>query len=146
MTQIATITTGAQRMSALEQANRVRLARAQLKRRIADGRTSAAQVVVELPSEAKNWSVGELLISQRRWGSIRARKLLVGLHISEKRAIGDLTERQRRVLAALLAAHEPFSAPVGTPACEEGTLAVHPMRDTPARAVHRARELELVGV
>jgi hypothetical protein len=148
MMQIATMTPEPQRMRALERANEVRLARAQLKRRIADGRMAAAQVILELPSEAKNWSVGELLVSQRRWGSIRARKLLVGLQISEKRAIGELTERQRGVLAALLAVHEPpeVPAPVEAPACEEETLAVYPMCDAPALAVHPAREFGLVGV
>lgn len=119
MTQIAITTPEPQRMRALEKANEVRLARARLKRSIADGRTSAADVVLALPWEARNWSVGELLMSQRRWGSIRARKLLAGLHISEKRPIGELTERQRRVLAALLEAgecgersHVPCDVPV----------------------------------
>ena len=102
----ARITPAPQRMRALERANEVRLARARLKRQIAGGQVSAAYVILELPSEATNWSVGEVLMSQRRWGSTRARKLLGGLHISEKRPIGELTERQRRVLAAEIAAHE----------------------------------------
>jgi hypothetical protein len=93
-------------MLALERANEVRLARARLKREIAGGQVSAAFVILELPSEARNWSVGELLLSQRRWGTTRVRKLLVGLHISEKRPIGDLTERQRGVLAGEITAHE----------------------------------------
>jgi hypothetical protein len=156
MTQIATMTTEPQRMRALEQANRVRLARAQLKRRIANGHMSAAEVILELPSEAKNWSVGELLMSQRRWGSIRARKLLIGLHISEKRAVGELTERQRGVLAALLPAHEPpvVGVPVTGSACGEVTLDV-PCGGAPLEvsvpqanplAVPPALEFELVGV
>jgi hypothetical protein len=102
MTFTATMTTGPQRMQALERANAVRLKRADLKRRIADGRMSAADVILDLPWEATSWPVGELLTSQRRWGSIRAHKLLAGLHISETRPVGDLTERQRRVLAAEL--------------------------------------------
>jgi hypothetical protein len=101
----ATMTTGPQRMQALERANAVRLKRAQLKRRIADGQMSAADVILELPWEASSWSVGELLTSQRRWGSIRAHKLLAGLHISEMRAVGALTDRQRRVLATQLRTH-----------------------------------------
>ena len=91
-----------QRMRALERANAVRLARAELKREIARGRRSAADVILELPSEAESWSVGELVKSQRRWGSNRTRKLLSGLQISENRHLGMLTERQRRVLAAEL--------------------------------------------
>jgi hypothetical protein len=105
MTQTATMTQEPQRMRALERANEVRLKRAELKRQIADGYLSAADIILDLPDEATNWSVGELLKSQRRWGSIRSHKLLVGLHISEKRPIGELTLRQRRLLAERLAEH-----------------------------------------
>jgi hypothetical protein len=105
-TATAMMTLEPQRMRALERANEVRLARARLKRQIADGRTSAADVVLDLPPEAANWSVRELLMSQRRWGSIRSRKLLTELQISEMRPIGALTERQRRLLAAQLAADD----------------------------------------
>ncbi len=105
MTFSATMTPDPQRMQALQRANAVRLKRAELKRRIAGGHLSAAEIILDLPWEARNWPVGELLTSQRRWGSIRTRKLLTGLHISEKRPVGDLTERQRRVLAGRLHAH-----------------------------------------
>jgi hypothetical protein len=91
-----------QRMRALERANAVRLARAELKRRIAHGHMSAADVILELPAEATTWPVGELLMSQRRWGSNRTRQLLSGRQISEMRHLGMLTERQRRILAAQL--------------------------------------------
>ena len=105
-TATATMTLEPQRMRALERANEVRLARARLKREIADGYTTAAQVIRELPPAAANWSVRELLMSQRRWGSIRSRKLLAELQIGELRPIGALTERQRRLLAGQLAAEE----------------------------------------
>ena len=91
-----------QRMRALERANAVRLARAELKRQIAHGRLSVADVLCEVPAEAMSWSVGELLMSQRRWGCNRTRKLLSGLQISENRHLGALTERQRRLLASQL--------------------------------------------
>ncbi len=126
MTFTATMTTGPQRMQALERANAVRLKRAELKRQIADGQVSAANVILDLPWEASSWPVGELLTSQRRWGSIRAHKLLAGLHISETRPVGALTERQRRVLAAQLCRH----------ASQELTQL----------AAHAPPELELVGV
>ena len=99
MTQTATMTPEPQRMQALERANRVRLARAQLKRRIADGHLAAARVILVPPSEAHNWAVGELLTSQKRWGTTRCRKFLQRHSISETKALGDLTERQRRLLA-----------------------------------------------
>ncbi len=102
MTFSATMTPEPQRMQALERANAVRLKRAELKRKIADGRLSASEIILDLPWEARNWPVGELLTSQRRWGSIRTRKLLGGLQISEKRPVGELTDRQRRLLAGRL--------------------------------------------
>ena len=91
-----------QRLRALEQANRVRLARAGLKRRIADGEVSAGDVILTPPHEASSWAVGELLTSQRRWGSTRCRKFLSRNQISETKPVGALTERQRRLLATQL--------------------------------------------
>ncbi len=92
-----------QRLRALERANEVRLARAELKRKIAEGAVSAADVILECPWEARSWAVGELLLSQRRWGGTRCRKFLSRLQISETKPIGTLTDRQRRALAAQLA-------------------------------------------
>ncbi len=76
MTETATMTTEPQRLRALERANEVRLARAELKRRIAEGDVSAGEVILASPWEASSWTVGDLLMSQRRWGSTRCRKFL----------------------------------------------------------------------
>ena len=100
----ATMASEPQRLRALERANEVRLARAELKRQIADGQVSAAQVILTPPSAARSWAIGELLASQRRWGGTRCRKFLQGYHISETKPLGELTERQRRLLAAQLGA------------------------------------------
>jgi hypothetical protein len=91
-----------QRLRALERANQVRLARADLKRRIAGGEVPAASIILDSPWEASSWSVGDLLMSQRRWGSTRCQKFLRGLEISETKQIGTLTERQRQALATHL--------------------------------------------
>ncbi len=93
-----------QRLRALGRANEIRLARASLKRRIAVGDVSAAEVLLTCPSEAASWSVGDLLMSQRRWGTTRCRKFLSRNHIIETKQIGTLTDRQRRILAAALRA------------------------------------------
>ena len=106
MTDTATMTPGPQRLRALERANEVRLARAELKRRIADGDVSAADVILAPPWEATSWSVGDLLMSQRRWGSTRCRKFLFRNQINETKPVGALTERQRRLLAAQLDSSE----------------------------------------
>jgi hypothetical protein len=91
-----------QHLRALERANQVRLARAELKRRVATGEISAAEVIIECPWEAASMAVGDLLMSQRRWGQTRCRKFLVQIPMSEKKTIGSMTERQRRSVAAAL--------------------------------------------
>lgn len=96
---------GPQHLRALERANRVRLARAELKRRIADGETSAAQVLLTSPWEARSMAIGDVLMSQRRWGSTRCRKFLAMFRLAETKSVGSLTERQRLALAAQLEAH-----------------------------------------
>jgi hypothetical protein len=102
MTRTATIGPEPHRLLALERANEVRRARAQLKRRISAGRLSAAEVILDCPLEASTWPVAEQLVSQRRWGSAKCRKFLARYRISEVKPIGELTERQRHLLAAQL--------------------------------------------
>ncbi len=95
---------GPQYMRALERANKVRLARAELKRRVALGEIDVAAVILECPWEAQSMAVADLLMSQRRWGQTRCRKFLSQVPMSEKKTIGSMTDRQRRTLAAMLTA------------------------------------------
>jgi hypothetical protein len=98
----ATIDAAPQHLKALEQANRVRLARAELKRQVAGEETSAAEVVLGCPWEASSMELSDLLMSQRRWGRARCRRLLLSLGLPENKHIGTLTPRQRRALVELL--------------------------------------------
>ena len=108
-----------QHLRALEYANRVRLARARMKRKIAAGELAAADVVVSCPWQAHSMAISDLLMSQKRWGRTRCRRLLVSLGVPENKQIGTLTERQRLALAAMLTAKgAPSAAPVGPPARE----------------------------
>lgn len=91
-----------QHMRALARANEIRLARAALKRRIAVGKTSAAEIVLECPPEAEGMTVSELLSAQRRWGRARSRKLLGGLELKENKQLVTFTQRQRDLLARVL--------------------------------------------
>ncbi len=93
---------GPQHMRALERANQVRLARAELKRRVASGEIGVAEVILECPWEADSMAVSDLLMSQRRWGQTRCRKFLCQIPMSEQKTVGSMTERQRRTLAAML--------------------------------------------
>lgn len=102
MDATATAVRGPQHLRALERANEVRLARADLKRRIADGEVCAADVILRSPWEAESMAVADVLMSQRRWGRTRARRLLAGIQISEAKTLGSMTERQRRAVAVAM--------------------------------------------
>jgi hypothetical protein len=99
-----------QHMQALARANRVRLARAELKRSIARGDVEAAEVIRECPWETESMTLAELLTSQRRWGRTRARKFLLGLALNENKRLGTLTTRQRALLSTELSSRESVLA------------------------------------
>ena len=100
-----------QHMRALARANRVRLARADLKRQVAEGEISVAEVVLTCPWEAESMSISDLLLSQHRWGRTRCRRFLASIPMSETKTIGSMTDRQRHALAAMLGG-DPVSARV----------------------------------
>ena len=85
-------------------ANKVRLARAELKRQVSTGELSVADVILDCPWEAESMAVADLLMSQRRWGQTRCRKFLAQVPMSEKKTVGSMTERQRQTLADMLSA------------------------------------------
>jgi hypothetical protein len=91
-----------QHMRALAQANRVRLARAELKRQVADGEATVAEIVLARPWEAESMTIADLLMSQHRWGRTRCRRFLASIPMSETKSIGSMTERQREELARRL--------------------------------------------
>jgi hypothetical protein len=105
MDGLPTTSPGPQHLQALQRANRVRLARAELKRRIADGEVTAGEVILTSPWEASSMAIGDVLMSQRRWGGTSCRKFLAMFRITETKTIGSLTDRQRHALAAQLDAH-----------------------------------------
>ena len=91
-----------QHMRALAQANRVRLARAELKRQVAEGESTVGEIVLECPWEAESMAIADLLMSQHRWGRTRCRRFLSTIPMSETKTVGSMTDRQRRALAAQL--------------------------------------------
>jgi hypothetical protein len=130
-----------QHLRALEYANRVRLARARMKRKIGAGELTAAEVVLSCPWQAHSMSISDLLMSQKRWGRTRCRRLLVSLGVPENKQVGTLTERQRLALAAVLTAK---NAPAGTePTSEHAVPARVPQ--PPPRAALAARERALTA-
>src|SRR5215208_4031396 len=126
----ATIDAGQeQHLQALEYANRVRLARAGMKRRVAAGELSAAEVILSCPWQAHSMSISDLLMSQKRWGRARCRRLLVALGVPENKQVGTLTERQRLALASVLAAkHAPAGNSATAPTAEATRVPPAPSR------------------
>ena len=110
-------------MRALERANRVRLARAELKRLVAEGELSAAEIVLTRPWEAESMAIADLLMSQHRWGRTRCRRFLASIPMSETKTIGSMTDRQRHALAARLRGESPVITPFdGFPPAGPGDL------------------------
>lgn len=94
-----------QHLQALERANRVRLARAELKRSIASGEMPVTKVITECPWQTSTMTLSELLRSQSRWGRTRTRKLLSSVGLNENKRLETLTERQRMLLVSRLRPH-----------------------------------------
>lgn len=91
-----------QHMQALQRANEVRLARAELKRQVGDGSLSVTDVILECPWESASMTVVELLLSQRRWGATRCSKFLAQTGMPEAKPIGAMTQRQRLAIVAAM--------------------------------------------
>jgi hypothetical protein len=96
-----------QRLQALDLANVIRSARAQLKREIGAGELTVAKVLRDPPSEAEGCSLRELLASQRGWGRRRCARFLAAHEINERKLIRELTVRQRGLLAGELELPRP---------------------------------------
>jgi hypothetical protein len=95
-----------QRQFALQRANNVRVARAELKRQLRGGHVGAAEAILVSSHDTDTMTVAELLSSQRGWGPTRAAKVLGSLSLSERKTLGSLTERQRLMLASVLSIGE----------------------------------------
>lgn len=100
----STLTAREQHLRALKLANQHRLARAQLRHRIKHGEVMVTDVILDPPEEARTWDIGAVLMTQLRWGVRRTRHFLVRLQVPERKPLGELTDRQRRMIAKALGA------------------------------------------
>jgi hypothetical protein len=89
-------------MRALQAANRVRIARADLKAHVARGELHAAEVVLSCPTEATSMTITDLLLAQKSWGPMRCQRFLVSVPLREDKTIGSMTVRQRHAVADML--------------------------------------------
>ena len=93
--------TGQQRLSALARANDVRLAISEIRGELRRGELDVADALRD--PRAQRMIVYDVLRARRRYGPRIARKILDQLQISERRRVGELTDRQRAAIAQRLA-------------------------------------------
>ena len=91
-----------QHMDALALANEVRLKRSALKGEVARGEVSVVDVIAEPPECARSMGILELLMAQHRWGRTRSLRVLRRVQMLETKALGAMTDRQRRALLEVL--------------------------------------------
>jgi hypothetical protein len=91
-----------QTMEALLRANEVRLTRAEDKRMIKAGRLNPATILRCPPPHWQRAKLVDLLVSMPKVGRVKAGKWCRHEHLSMERHLGELTQRQRGLLAAHL--------------------------------------------
>ena len=99
---------GPQYMRALERANKVRLARAELKRRIATGELEVAEVILECPWEAAEHGGRGPADEPTPLGREPLPQVArAAADVRRPRRVGSMTDRQRRTLAAACREQSP---------------------------------------
>jgi hypothetical protein len=91
-----------QRMAALERANGIRSARAQLKRDLKAGRVKIIDLLGDPPEYVMTAKVFDMLLAVPKYGRVKANRVLNQCRISPAKTIGGLSERQRGELVSRL--------------------------------------------
>ena len=84
----------------LEEGNRIRSLRAEMKRDITAGNITVPDVL-ENPDVA-TMTLGELLAAQHHWGPRRTARFLAAIGATVTKRVGTLTERQRDLIRVAL--------------------------------------------
>ena len=91
-----------QRMEALQRANVIRIARAQLKRDLKSGSASISALLSDPPEWVLTAKVFDLLLAVPKYGRVKVNRILTQCRISPSKTIGGLSERQRNELVSYL--------------------------------------------
>lgn len=89
-----------QRTEALKNANRIRTGISEVRKELAVGALRVDAALED--NRAHAITIGTLLLAQPRWGPKRVREFLRRVEIREGKRVGELTERQRGVIADAL--------------------------------------------
>lgn len=84
-----------QRLSALENANKIRSYRANLKRDIKAHHVSIVDILINPPAKIMTMKIQDLLLSAPKMGRVKVDKLLRTCRISPSKTVGGMSERQR---------------------------------------------------
>ena len=98
--------TVSERHSALEEANRIRFARADAKRELKDGELDIYDLLMEPSEELKGAKVEEMLLAMRGMGRIKVNRVLREAAISSSKTLVGLTHGQRDRLIRVLGCEE----------------------------------------
>jgi hypothetical protein len=91
-----------QRKEALQSANDVRKYRGQIKKDLKAGKLSIIDLVLEPPEKIQKMSLSTLLLATPRFGWSKVDYMMKYCRISPAKLVGDLTERQKAELVAML--------------------------------------------
>jgi hypothetical protein len=89
-----------QRMDALNEANRVRTRRAQLKKDLRGGRSNINVLLLSPPEYILSAKVSDMLLAVPKYGHVKVNKILAQCRISPSKTIGGLSQRQRAELVS----------------------------------------------
>src|SRR3954466_767663 len=90
-----------QRMDALKRANDVRVKRAKLKKDLKDGRRRIEAIPRAPPEFVETAKVIDILMAVPKFGRVKAARFLNTCRISQSKAVGGLSDRQRAELIDL---------------------------------------------
>jgi len=99
-----------QRAEALKLANRVRVERSKLKRRLRTGEVQAWEVFADPPTDCLSMKAYDVLRALPKMGDYKAARMLAALRISPAKTVGGLSQRQRDLLVGLLRAPTALDA------------------------------------
>lgn len=94
--------TSEQRLRALNRANEIRSARAQLKRDLKAGKTKIETLLLDPPEYVLSAKAFDMILAVPKYGRVKANKILGQCRISPSKTIGGLSERQRNELVSML--------------------------------------------
>jgi hypothetical protein len=98
--------TSQERRSALEEANRIRFARADAKRDLKDGSLSIRELLMDPAEELRGAKVEEMLLAVRGMGRIKVTRILREAGVSQSKTLVGLTHGQRDRLLGVLGCEE----------------------------------------